>query len=81
MEKPEKPIANLTEFGKFLATRQISFQDAAIALLITRSYASMLAMGRATPGLFLAVQIEDWSKGAIPCRLWVDEKRHAAGGR
>ena len=51
-----------TDFGKYLAFAAVSFADAARDLGITRSYASMLSSGRATPGLKLAYIIQEWAR-------------------
>lgn len=69
---PRAAVARpLTDFGLYLSTTQIPLDEAAQALEITRSYASALATGRATPGLRLALRIEDWTQGSVPCRAWL----------
>lgn len=59
-----------TAFGTYLAKHSVSYVEASAALGITRSYASMLANGRATPGLELAGEIEDWSHGEVTMKSW-----------
>lgn len=64
--------ANYTPFGKYLALHKIPATDAERALGITRSYISMLTTGRATPGLRLAYQIEQWTEGEVPMTAWLE---------
>jgi hypothetical protein len=61
-----------TEFGKFLAINSIPYTTAASELGVTRSYVSMLSTGKATPGLELAGEIEDWTGGVVTIRSWYE---------
>lgn len=53
--------AELSAFGKFLSTNKITRDQAAKDLDVTPAYISMLAHGKATPGLKLAMDIYRWS--------------------
>lgn len=59
-----------TDFGKYLTEREISYEDAAEALDITRSYVGMLVRGDHTPALELAFKIADWSGGKVKTESW-----------
>lgn len=59
-----------TDFGKYLADNDISYEDAAIALDITRSYVGMLVRGDHSPALTLAFKIADWAHGKVPVESW-----------
>lgn len=70
-----------TEFGKYLSVRQISYATVAQDLGVTRSYISMLATGKATPGLALAGEIEDWTQGEVTIRSWYDFLKQVQAAR
>jgi hypothetical protein len=61
-----------TEFGKFLSLTNTPYTTAAAELGVTRSYVSMLSTGKATPGLELAGEIEDWTNGQVTIRSWYE---------
>lgn len=61
-----------TDFGRYLAVNSIPYTSAAAALGVTRSYVSMLSTGKATPGLQLGGEIEDWTKGEVTLRSWFE---------
>jgi len=63
-----------TQFGKYLEGAGLSYEEAADALGITRSYVGMLARGDVTPALELAFKIADWARarggGEVPADSW-----------
>jgi len=61
----------LTAFGKYLKKKKISAAEAASELGVTRSYISALISGAMTPGLKLAIEIQNWSKTAVAADSWV----------
>lgn len=67
VSKPEQ----LTDFGRLLEERGLSYAAAGADLGITRSYAQMLATGAATPQLVLAGKIELWSGGKVRMQTWL----------
>ncbi len=61
----------LTPFGRYLRKQKISAADAADQLGVTKSYVSALMIGSMTPGLKLAIEILNWSKGAVAAESWI----------
>lgn len=60
-------MEDFTPFGYWLHRHGISYAAAAEELDITRAYAQMLAVGKATPRLSgLAIEIERWSRRIDP---------------
>lgn len=70
MARP-KQNDNLTPFGEFLRDRGISYEAAADALGIGRSFVSMLARGAAKAGMQLAWKIHVWTGQAVPLWTWI----------
>ena len=64
-------MIKLTLFGRYLKKRKISYDDAANALNLTRSYVNMLCTGKATPGLKAAARINKWTRGGVPFEAWL----------
>jgi hypothetical protein len=61
----------LTAFGSYLKWGNVSMEDAAAQLDVTRQYVWALATGYTTPGLKLAGKIEEWSKGCVTMSSWL----------
>lgn len=70
-KEPKSPKREKTVFAKYLEKKGLDTAGAAEALDLTRSYVHMLKSGAATPGLKLAVKIEQWSRRNVPCKSWV----------
>jgi hypothetical protein len=72
--QPKRPVARpeqLTDFGRYLEAKGLSYASAGADLGITRSYAQMLATGAATPQLVLAGKIELWSGSKVRMQSWL----------
>lgn len=61
----------LSVFGKYLATNELTVDEVAEKLGVTKSYVHALASGTMTPGLKLAVEIQKWSRGAVMPESWL----------
>lgn len=65
-KKPDKVVSKwggeLVNFGKFLQKHDIPREDIARIFDVTPAYISMLAHGKATPGLALALNILRWTR-------------------
>jgi len=68
-----KPI-ELSAFGNFLRKNTITRDQAAKDLGVTAAYISMLAHGKATPGLKLAMDISRWSARKRLTEVFTAEK-------
>lgn len=80
MAKLKNISQTATAFGRYLEDKKITYQAAADAIKtiarrdqVTRSYVHMLAVGRATPGLRLALAIEKFTEGLVPPKTWIGE--------
>lgn len=72
MGRPKTKHAK-TLFGRFIEKENLTYEEVAAALGITRQYANFIAVGRAFPGRALMFKIEAWAKsrgGAIPLDSW-----------
>lgn len=62
----------MTKLHKFLATTQTTQTRIAAAVGVSRGYMSELVSGSKTPSLEVAVNIERFSRGAVPASSWVE---------
>lgn len=60
----------------YLADREMTISAFAEVVSSTKSYISMLRLGRVTPGLALAAKIEKATE--IPCSSWLEPAAKAA---
>lgn len=75
---------DLSEFGLFLQAHSVERDRIAKAVGVTPSYISLLAHGKAKPGLQTAIAIERWTRDNVtdtegrplvfPCASWYGEK-------
>jgi len=73
---------DLSEFGVFLRDNAVDRHTIASAINVTGAYISLLAHGKAKPGLQTAVAIERWTRENVagrvfPCAAWYTEKAAA----
>jgi transcriptional regulator with XRE-family HTH domain len=76
MAKTPKRSKGSVLLEEFLTERKLTVSDFAARCKSTKSYISMLKLGRVTPGLRLAARIED--AAGIPCGSWMVPAAKAA---
>ncbi|GAA6162597.1 hypothetical protein NBRC116590_03010 [Pelagimonas sp. KU-00592-HH] len=67
----------MTKLAQYLKDSQIRQEDFAEEIGVKQGTVSRFASGRGTPGLELAVAIEDATGGAVPARSWVNQQEAA----
>lgn len=77
--RPKSKKSSSTAFGRFLASKKITYAEAAEALGTTRSYVNQLACGTNTagPSFKLICAIRDFARergGSVPPTSWEDSK-------
>lgn len=56
----------MSALGDFMRAKGLNDEQAAAALRISRPYVTRLRLGKRSPSLKLALEIERWSAGKIP---------------
>jgi len=72
MGRPPKDDGEVTVFGMYLIESNITHQETADALGISRVTVSMLARGLRYPSADLMWEIECWSKSKVAMSSWYE---------